>query len=230
MILISTALFICAVAFYIYSLKTLKKAKYINTIRNNIAQDLHDDVGATLSSISFYAQAVKQRMNSNKLADAELILNQMADSARDTVENMGDIVWMVNPKNDTLTNLIQKLEAYANKILSAKNIDFELSSNINQVSNMDMLLRRDLYLIGKEAINNIAKYSGATSAQINVNLHSKYLELEIKDNGVGFDSGADTHGNGLLNMKVRANNIGAIYQLNSIMNKGTHITLKVKLY
>ncbi len=229
MIFVSILLFICSVFFYFYGLRVLRKSKYVNTIRNNIAQDLHDDVGATLSSISFYAQAVKQRMNSNKLADAELILNQMADSARDTVENMGDIVWVVNPKNDSLQNLIQKIEAYANKILSAKSINFELNSNINNISNLDMLMRRDLYLICKEAINNIAKYSEASRVQIIITLLSKFLEIEIKDNGVGFDMNTDKQGNGLLNMKVRAKNIGAQYQMSSSPNNGTQVKLKVKL-
>ena len=99
------------------------KHKKLSKIRNSIARDLHDDVGATLSSISFYAQAVQQRIEQNKNQEALQILTQMGESARQTVESMSDIVWMVNPANDSFENLFVKIEDYAKQMCASNQIE-----------------------------------------------------------------------------------------------------------
>lgn len=226
MIIFTILLSITTAFVYFYTYKQLKKIKRMNQIRNTIARDLHDDIGATLSSISFYAQAIKQRIEQNKLEEADSILNQMSSSARQTVESMSDIVWLVNPTNDSLENLTKKIEDYSNKILLSKNINFKFIKEIQNANTMDVLLRRDLFLICKEAINNAVKYSEADKIEIYIKLKNKNLTIDIIDNGKGFSLKEEKSGNGILNMKVRAANLKANFTIHSELTKGTKIQLE----
>ncbi len=205
------------------------KHKKLSKIRNNIARDLHDDVGATLSSISFYAQAVQQRIEHNKNQEALQILTQMGESARQTVESMSDIVWMVNPANDSLENLFVKIEDYAKQMCASNQIEILFSNTTKNIQKIDLLKRRDIYLICKEAINNAVKYAKATSISVELGNTHEHLLIKIKDDGLGFNKDTIKMGNGLLNMKVRTSEIGGVLLLNSNLNEGTEIMLKIPL-
>lgn len=202
-----------------------KKYKQTIKIRNRIAQDLHDDIGATLSSISFYTEAAKQRIKFDKKEESLEILDEIGLSARNTIESMSDIVWMVNPANDSFENLYLKIEDYAKKMGASNQILIHFNSNINNINKIDLLKRRDIYLICKEAINNAVKYSEASKILVGFIIIHNELHISIKDNGKGFEMDKVTKGNGLLNMKVRSAEIGAELIIKSLLNEGTELEL-----
>lgn len=225
----SILIFLTALVLFRFNYLKSKKLKKLINIRNHIARDLHDDVGATLSSISFYAQAVKQRIENQKTEEALQILNQMGESARHTVESMSDIVWVVNPANDSFDNLFVKIEDYAKELCASNNILIDFRNTAKQIHKIDLLKRRDIYLICKEAINNIIKYAHAKKMELSIHNASGVLFITIKDDGKGFDQGSAKSGNGLLNMKVRTADIGGTIRIHSELNKGTEITLQLPL-
>jgi two-component system sensor histidine kinase UhpB len=206
-----------------------KKIKKLIHIRNSIARDLHDDIGATLSSISFSTQAVRQRIEQNKLNDALDILSQMGDDARHTVAGMSDIVWMVNPANDSFENLFNKIGDYARDVCVANQITIHFQNTTKNMQNIDLLKRRDIYFLCKEIINNAIKYAQAGNIYIDISNSLHNLKIMIKDDGNGFDIDTVKHGNGILNMKVRAAELKGNIAINSVIQKGTTIQIELPL-
>jgi signal transduction histidine kinase len=197
-------------------------------LRNAISRDLHDDVGSTLSSIGFLSSMALEDVDTNK-EKAHNTLNSINESAHKMLDAMNDIIWDIQPQNDTLNSIVVRMISFASEILEAKKIAvyFNVQENVKQLR-LNLKVRHDFLVIYKEAVNNLAKYSEASEAKINLEFHSPFLILTISDNGKGFDPQILSSGNGLKNMQSRAKKIGAIYQLHTAPGKGTVITLKVK--
>jgi signal transduction histidine kinase len=145
------------------------------------------------------------------------------------MEKMDDIVWSINPKNDSLENLLIRIKRFATQLFEAKEIDYaiEIDEHIAEVK-LPMDYRQHIYLILKEAINNLVKYSQATKAEIKVCCNNNLLKLYVSDNGKGFMQQKSITGNGILSMKSRALLMNAELIINSELNKGTEILLKVE--
>ncbi|MFN8250406.1 MAG: two-component regulator propeller domain-containing protein [Ferruginibacter sp.] len=212
-------------AFYRYR---LRKAVEVEKIRTRIATDLHDDIGATLSSISMYSESLKTQVK-EKLPHLEPVLNKIGENSREMVTGMSDIVWAINPGNDTGHKLLQRMENYATDICAAKNIQliFEADEKISQL-HLPLEHRKNIYLVFKEAVNNAVKYSGATTIHVQLLLHKKLL-LQLKDDGAGFDMARIKKGNGLDNMQLRAREIGALLQIITAPGRGTTVQLESML-
>ncbi|MEP7171381.1 MAG: histidine kinase, partial [Bacteroidota bacterium] len=199
--------------------------KKMQTVRDKIAQDLHDDIGATLSSISMYSQAVKQKIDGD--TETKDMINLIGEDAREMVGNMSDIVWAINPVNDTTEKLFDRMRNYAAPLLSSKNmkIDFSICTEITEM-NFTMEERQNIYLIFKEAINNAVKYSEAKNVTILFSSNQNNFEMKIKDDGKGFDL-KEYDGNGLKNMTKRASTIRGTLKIISSPANGTEIHLSV---
>ena len=206
-----------------HNYRTRQKLKLEN-IRNNIAADLHDDIGSTLNSISLFSEVAKQEAGRPIPA-----LDQIGISARKIIDSMSDIVWTINPENDTFENVIARMRSLAYLVLKTKGIEFifKADENLNHLS-LPMPVRKIFYMLFKEAINNLVKYSNATSALFQISLDNKNVRLVIHDNGVGFDTENALMGNGIKNMKKRAAEIGAQLLIESAEGKGTNIELSFK--
>jgi signal transduction histidine kinase len=194
-------------------------------IRNKIAQDLHDDIGSTLSSISILSDlAMKERDSVQTLAT----MNEINTHSILLMERMDDIVWSINPKNDTLENLMMRIKHFATTLFEARNIDYHIriQPEINMVK-IPMDYRQHIYLILKEAINNLVKYSGASRACIDIWFDDRKLSIEIRDNGRGFEAKAQFPGNGIYGMKNRAKLMNATLEIESGPETGTFILLTV---
>jgi signal transduction histidine kinase len=141
---------------------------------------------------------------------------------------MADIVWTINPENDQFEKIILRMRSFAYELLGAKKIDFEFNAD-EEVAKMklSMEVRKNLYLIFKEATNNLVKYSGANKATFNIKTEKDNLTMLISDNGRGFNQQQTTEGNGLKNMKKRAGEIGGQLVIESWPGKGTEIQLRV---
>jgi len=210
--------------------KQLKANEMLNAkmqnIRNKIAFDLHDEIGSTLSSISILSEMALQK---KKDAESAGIFKEIKENSIIVMERMDDIVWSINPNNDSMENLFLRIKSFAAKLFEAREISYkiEIDQNINYVDVL-MEFRQHIYLIMKEAINNLVKYSGCTEAGIFVSYHSSLLTIIIKDNGKGYDVNSASNGNGLNSMRKRAEEMNAEIDMQSKINEGTIIKLSVK--
>ena len=197
-------------------------------LRNTISRDLHDDVGSTLSSIRFLSSMALDDVDSDK-DKTHSTLRSINESAERMLDAMNDIIWSIQPQNDTLENIFVRMISFASELLEAQKIKlyWKVADAVKPLQ-LELSVRHDFLLIFKEAVNNLAKYSEATEAYINLEYQQSLLILTIHDNGKGFDPEATNAGNGLHNMQNRAQKIGAIYHLRTAIGRGTAITLKVK--
>jgi len=202
-----------------------KRQKQLQNIRNSIAHDLHDDIGSTLSSISIMSELAKA-----KSPDALPLLTSIGESTAAIQENMSDIVWTVNPQNDQLENVINRMSLFATEILDAKNIELEFTSDETLAAcRLNMKQRKNLYLFFKEAINNATKYSEASKVIVNISRKDHYLNMCIKDDGKGFDALSVVNGNGMNTMRKRADELNGHFNISSGINAGTLVQLKFKI-
>jgi len=205
----------------------LNRILEMQKVRNKIARDLHDDIGSTLSSIRILSGAAEKKINTD-IIQAEKMLKKITESSGKMMDAMSDIVWSINPDNDKLDSMAVRMREYAAKALEPKNIMYKVTADDRaSLIKLPAEKRRDVYLIFKEAVNNIAKYANATEAAITLNIHSNSLELTIKDNGDGFDTSITYTGNGLKNMQQRTKNLNGGYNVISKAGEGTIIHLTV---
>jgi two-component system sensor histidine kinase UhpB len=202
-----------------------RRQRQLQNIRNSIAHDLHDDIGSALSSISIMNELAKA-----KSPEALPLLTSIGENAAAIQENMSDIVWMVTPGNDHFENVLQRMQLFATEILDAKNIQLEFNSDgsLNS-SKLNMKQRKNLYLFFKEAINNAAKHSGAKNIIVNIIKKDHHIEMNIADNGKGFDTSDTFDGNGMGSLKRRAEELNAAYNIISNISKSTEVQLKFKI-
>lgn len=200
----------------------------LQSIRDEISRDLHDDVGATLSNINILNEMAKR--NADNPLKATEYLDRASEDIQQVSESLSDIVWNINSRYDDVENLFIRMKRYAADMLEGKNIDYEIEFP-EHAANLKIGIdkRKDFYFIFKEGINNIIKYSDATKATVTIKLKHQLLELAIIDNGKGFSKEKINGGNGLQNMQHRALVWDATFKIETEIGKGTSIHLKMKL-
>lgn len=210
---------------YRYRIRQLMK---LQEMRNNISRNLHDDIGASLTNINILNTLAMRNLGDKQKASANL--QQAGEDIQRISESLSDIVWNINPMNDNLDNLFRYMKRYAADMLEAKNINalIEFPAAGNRI-NLTMEKRHDFFLIFKEAVNNLVKYSKATEAKILVAQEHGHIRMLIEDNGIGYEPDKADRGNGLINMKERAAKLHASLKMNSEKGKGTSIELKMKI-
>jgi signal transduction histidine kinase len=218
------------IAMLIFNRYRLRQMQRRQTERMSISHDLHDEVGSTLSSIGIYSDHVSSLLHQQKFDEAKDILGEISNSSHQMIEDMNDIIWSVNPKNDSFERIISRLESFAVNVASSKEIRVEFSAEDAVKSTLlPMAQRKNLYLICKEAINNCVKYSGCSLLEVNFKNEKKSLIAEIRDNGKGFDVSKDSSGNGLHSMRSRANDLHADLLIDSGANSGTFVKVVMPL-
>jgi signal transduction histidine kinase len=202
--------------------KLLSQQRLIDQ-RNKIAQDLHDDIGSTLSSISILSELAIHEGTIQAV-------HEIKDSAILLMERMDDIVWSINPRNDSLDNLLMRVRNFATTLFEARGLDYniDIQKDLDQVK-LPMDYRQHIYMILKEAINNLVKYSGAAQASIRVSREAETLTLSVRDNGRGFDTDKPRTGNGIPGMKRRADAMGATIEVQSKPGAGTTIIIQMNI-
>ncbi len=212
-------------AIYRYRIGQFKK---LQDMRNTISTNLHDDIGASLSNI--HILTVLTQRNISKTVEATSYISKAGEEIQRISESLSDIVWNINPKYDDLDQLFIRMKRYSAEMFEGKNIEAELNfpDAIEKIS-MPMDQRRDFYLIFKEAVNNLVKYSEATKATVMVTTDHHKIRLEITDDGLGFNQDTLQYGNGMENMKQRAEKWKAVLQVTSEPGKGTTIVLDMKV-
>jgi signal transduction histidine kinase len=184
-------------------------------------------MGSTLSTINILSAMAKKKLASEP-EKANDYIGKITDNSQRMMEVMDDIVWSIKPSNDSMQKIAGRMREFATNVLEAKDIELEflVDEKVNGVK-LNMAARRDLFLIFKEAINNIAKYSQAKNASVQLGLHSSRLVMMIRDNGVGFDVEKTEEGNGLGNMQKRADLLKARLQIQSTPSVGTRVILNM---
>lgn len=193
-------------------------------LRNKIAADLHDEVGSSLSSIHMLSHMANNTSNDDTQKG---ILEKMATNAKETMDKMSDIVWMIKPNGKEAANLKQRIEGFAYEICSSKNIEIIIKLDDLEETNLSMDQKKNVYLIFKEAMNNAVKYSDSAKVHVSLIKEGKFLMLTIKDFGKGFDAVKVSKGNGLNNMEMRAKELKATLVLTSTLGSGTTLTLNM---
>ncbi len=220
-------LFIAAIVYSIYRYR-INQVLAIGRIRQTISKDLHDDIGATISSISILANMAKSDFVSDNKRNQ--FLETIQEESKHVSESLSDIVWSINPNNDSLEIMLARMQRYASELFEAKEIayDFMLPQSVSEMT-MEMDKRQHVYLIFKEAVNNLVKYSEAKQAEVKIEVTKKTFNMIISDNGKGFDVDAERSGNGIYNMKKRAETIDAEFKINTDYGKGTTISFLMSL-
>jgi signal transduction histidine kinase len=208
----------------------------LERVRTRIATDLHDDIGTSLSGMAFLSEAVGQQIGDSH-AEASAMAAEVAATARGLADALGDVVWSIDPRRDDLGNLIIHVRRFASRVLEAQGIvwRFQAPPEPEEVK-LAPEQRRHLLLIFKEAINNIARHARCASATIAISVADHRLHAEIEDDGLGFDPRpgserpeAHAGGNGLVNMRLRAAQLGGHLEIDSAPNRGTRLKLTLPL-
>ena len=198
-------------------------------LRQKISQDLHDDIGASLSSLQIYSSIAEKNIETNPTKAVEMV-NKIAVQSKLLMENMNDIVWSMKTNADSTTTLEAKIKNYGAELLGDKNIQvtYTIDENIDKLL-QNIHARKNILLIIKEAMNNIAKYSQATEANLAIVISDTAVALTIADNGIGFALAKATHGNGLKNMQHRVAELRGNIKFATLANEGTTITATLPL-
>ncbi|HEX4343521.1 MAG TPA: ATP-binding protein, partial [Verrucomicrobiae bacterium] len=208
-------------------LRVLEQQAALQRERARIAKDIHDDLGANLTQIAYLGELANQDRGEPGLVGERI--SKISATARQTVKSLDEIVWAVNPRNDTLAHLLDYAGQFALDYLRTVGIrcrldfptevpEYELSTD----------LRHNLFLVIKEALHNIFKHASATEVWLRAAMDGQALEVVIEDNGRGFASVPDDAlADGLRNMKPRMAEIGGSFRVESQPGSGTKIILRL---
>jgi signal transduction histidine kinase len=199
----------------------------LERVRTRIATDLHDDVGSSLTRISLLSEVVQQRLHSSDTAVVEP-LSSIAGLSRELVDSMSDIVWAINPNKDHLSDLSQRMRHFASDLFTARQIAFRFHTpDPEHDTALGANIRRELFLIFKEAVNNVVRHSGCGEAELDLRTEPGALVLRVHDNGRGFDASATPGGHGLISMRRRAEGLGGELRIASEPGAGTTLTVRI---
>ena len=221
----------CATALLAYGAYRFRMRRVLElaNLRTRIATDLHDDIGANLTRIGILSEVVRHQ-GAGGASTGESRLESIARLARESVEAMSHIVWAINPERDTLVDLGRKLREVAEDVAAASGAELEVSvPDASSRLRLDMDVRRDLFLIGKEALNNAARHARCRNLRLSLGCSGDRLALEVVDDGRGFDAERDYEGNGLASMQRRAARLGAQLSLRSAPGRGTTVRVVLPL-
>ena len=203
----------------------VSKLLEIERVRVRIASDLHDDVGSTLTKIALYSDLIR---GSGDVSEQNRLLEKIGTMSREMVVSMSDIVWSIDARNDSMADLIDRMRDFAATLFSARNIDYAFTvQSLDMEQKLPITWRQNVYLIFKEAVNNVARHSGASRVEINLHRADGHFQMVIRDNGRGMNTVRKKTGHGLKNMQMRAQRLNG--QLTLQNGEGTEVRLSVKM-
>jgi len=199
----------------------------VERLRTRISTDLHDDIGSTLSQIAILSEVAHRTPTT---AEGAGPLSDIADLSRELVDSMSDIVWAIDPEQDRLDDLSHRMRRFASDLFThnGTRVRFQApAAEPNPLVGAD--IRRQVFLIFKESLHNMARHSGCTEVDIRLQLEGGRLQLAIADNGRGFDVQQIRAGHGLASMAQRARQLGGLLTVDSTPGRGTAVNLEVPL-
>jgi ligand-binding sensor domain-containing protein len=201
----------------------INQVKKIQALRTRIASDLHDEVGSSLVHITMLTEMVKRADNKNVMNEQ---LTNISGISRGAVTTMKDMIWSIDARYDTMAGMISHMNDHIHNVLAPAEIAFTFNQQgLQEHKKLSVVFRQNVYLVFKEAINNIVKHSGANQVQIELQKEPGIFSMRIADNGKGIAKGKHGSGQGLSNMHMRARRLNATLDITSV--KGVMILLKV---
>jgi PAS domain S-box-containing protein len=215
-----------------------ERLRELERVRTRIAADLHDDIGSSLTKIVILSDVAQQKASENGSQKSES-LSAISDISNELVEAMSDIVWAINPRKDRLSELSHRMRRFASDMFTARNIKFQFrAAHSDDDLQLGANVRREVFLIFKESVNNVVKHSHCTEATAQFSIEDGRLTLQIKDNGQGFkpaalndpENGVPVRGgNGLPSMRQRATELGGEFKVTTAEGQGTTVWLSVPI-
>lgn len=209
--------------FYFWFLYDFRQRMKTEQIRQRIAADLHDEVGANLSSITFLVESLRKRLNGSQ-ENVSVLLERISSNSTESATLINDTIWALNPAYDTFEKLLERIKSFASALLSSNDIAFTIENNLAQTQfELSIEQRRNLYHIIKESINNITKHASATKVILSIDNNERGININIIDNGVGFDTKKEYGGNGIKNYKIRTLSGEIQVDVTSEIDVGTNV-------
>jgi signal transduction histidine kinase/streptogramin lyase len=226
---LSAAVFTLGIALVGLHRYRLSRVLELERLRTHIATDLHDDIGANLTRIAILSEVARQPLPAVE-PNVDAPLSSISRIARESVAAMSDIVWAVTPERDTLRDVVRRMRDHAEEVFELRDVGLTLNvPDDGQSMKLGVQVRRDLYLVFKEAVNNAARHSSCTRVAISFRADGASLFLEVADNGRGFDVSAESDGHGLASMRRRAHRLGAVLAVESSTAGGTVVRLTMPI-
>lgn len=197
-------------------------------LRLRIAGDLHDEIGSGLSGIALTGDLLQRHADSGSVKPE--LIQRITENARNLASSLDSIVWLIDPNKESFKELIHRCRMISEEMLEGK--DLVIKEHLKEEHSelkLPAQMRRNLYLIFKESIHNILKHANATMVEITFSIERENLQLQISDNGIGFDGNQVKYGNGILNIRRRAEEINAHVSINSSVRNGTTIKLQTRI-
>ncbi|MBL8292892.1 MAG: hypothetical protein JNN08_13695 [Bryobacterales bacterium] len=214
--------------FYLWHRVRLGRQLALEHVRLRIAADLHDDVAASLARTAMLSEVLKMRLRAAD-GDSQRILADIAENSRSMIESMGDIVWSIDPRHDNLGDVVTRLRAFGFAVLEPCGIRWSFEAAEQALAEkLSADQRRQMFLIFKEAIHNIARHSRASSAALRISVEQQWLVAEITDNGRGCDA-TGSSGLGFESMRARAAQLGGTFEVAPNPGGGTRASLRFSL-
>jgi signal transduction histidine kinase len=205
-------------------LAVLERRRAVEQERARIARDIHDELGTVLSRIAMVSESAAIEADPGSRQRGRL--DEICEASRELTQSMEEIVWAQDPRRDYLDNLVDYFCNFATNLLSAGNIACRLDIPVDLPRiPLDAEKRHELFVVFKEALNNVIKHAGATEVRILLKWRDNAVWLEVADNGRGFEAAAaaKSKGNGLLNMRARLQRVGGRVDVQSEPGKGTRV-------
>jgi signal transduction histidine kinase len=208
-------------AVYRYRINQLKKLLYMRT---RISRDLHDEVGSTLTSINILSRLSLYNLEGNRPRVHEL-LERITEQSASLQQSMSDIVWAVNPQNDSVSNLAARMREYLGHTVEPEGFEVELNVGEHMLNDeLSMNQRQQYFLVFKEAVNNAVKYSRGKKITVQLIRENHHISLVVKDDGKGFSRETVISSNGFKNMQARAAELKGVLHI-STRETGTTVEL-----
>jgi signal transduction histidine kinase len=222
---LACAMAIAAIAWWIRT-RRLEQQLTLERVRSHIAMDLHDDIGAGLSRISVLGEALKGRLRDGD-AEVRKTLDDIVGSSRQLVSDMGEIVWSLDPSHDHIGDLASRLRAFGSDLLETRGVEWNVDAPVESLDcSVPPALRRQFYLVYREAIHNVAKHSGAKRAVLRLWLQDGHLWGELADDGCGIQS-VHTRGAGIPSMRARVRQSGGEIEISPSAGGGTSVRIRI---
>ncbi|HKF59616.1 MAG TPA: two-component regulator propeller domain-containing protein [Blastocatellia bacterium] len=216
-----------------------ERLRELERVRTRIATDLHDDIGSSLTQIAILGEVAHRNVGAGDGRRGMEPLERIISVSNELVDTMSDIVWAINPNRDHLSDLVHRMRRFASDVFTSRGIwlKFDAPSEDGDIE-LGANLRREVFLIFKETVNNIVKHSGCSSAAVKLLMDGGWLTLEVSDDGKGFDcsgnsdgpgtpAAAPRGGNGIPSMRKRAQEMGGRFDIVSAAGRGTATSLRV---
>lgn len=211
-------------------LQQMERKQAVEEERARIARDIHDDLGTVLSRISMASESAS--LEAEPGSHQQKRLSEICEASRDLTRTMEQIVWAQNPVHDSIDNAASYFASFATDLLNAAGIACRLDIPVDlPVMPLEAEKRHELFLVFKEALNNIIKHSAASEVHVSLRIADEKILLVVEDNGRGFDleSALNSKGNGLSNMSKRLQRLGGTAHIDSSPGKGTRIEFSLPL-